>query len=60
MEVSGTLLIFLGVVAAFLFLGLPLLGAILWVWIGILRERRAVERCIRLHGSAAKGKIDEL
>jgi hypothetical protein len=58
--VGGPFLIILAVVAVSLLLGLAFLAAVVWVWIGSLRERRAVRECLRLHGSPAKGKIDEL
>lgn len=42
-----------------LILGLAVLALSLWEWISIVREREAVERCLRLHLDPVKG-IDDL
>ena len=48
------------IVPIFLLLGLAFLAAFFCEWINIVREREAFERCLRLHGSPTKGKVDEL
>jgi hypothetical protein len=58
--VQSMMLMLLVVVPIVLVLGFAFLAAVLWEWISILRERRAVRECLRLHGSPPKGKIDEL
>jgi hypothetical protein len=55
----GALLIVL-LAALVLVLGLAFLAAVLWVWIGGVRERRAIQRCLRIHGHGAKQGVDEL
>jgi hypothetical protein len=54
------ILILMVVASIVLVLGFACLAAVLWEWIGIVRERRAVQRCIRLHGTPAKEKFDDL